>query len=89
MSPSTQHVASAFRGRAAGVRVAAGTHVHSPRSDKVGKELHDFQRQALLLQSKLPLVDRIEGKPEGILNICQQFQAEETRGNKKKQMLKE
>lgn len=47
--------------------------LHSPRSDEVGKVLHDFQRHAFLLRSKLPLVGRMEGKPEGILNVSQQL----------------
>ena len=62
--------------------------VHSPRSDEVGKILHDFQGKAFLLQSKLPLVGRVEGNPKGIQDICQQFQAGKTH-RKKKQKLKE
>lgn len=63
--------------------------VHSPRSDEVGKVLHDFQGHVFLLQSKLPLIGRVEGKPKEILHIGQQLQAEKTHRNKDKQKLKE
>lgn len=90
MSPSTQSVAFEFRMRGGNVRGRLQAHVvHSPRSDEVGKILHDFQGKAFLLQSKLPLVGRVEGKPKGISNICQQFQAGKTHGKKKDQKLKE
>ena len=93
MSPSVQSVTFAFRGRGRDAHDSLQAHmVHSPGSDEVGKILHDFQGKAFLLQSKLPLVDRVEGKPKGIQNICQQFQAGKTHGNKsykKKQKLKE
>lgn len=91
--PSVQSVTFAFRGRGRDAHDSLQAHmVHSPGSDEVGKILHDFQGKAFLLQSKLPLVGRVEGKPKGIQNICQQFQAGKTHGNKsykKKQKLKE
>lgn len=44
MSPSTQSVAFEFRMRGGNVRGRLQAHVvHSPRSDEVGKILHDFQ----------------------------------------------
>ena len=85
-SPSMQIVAPAS-GVGTGacsesVRVRVG---HSPGSDEVGKVLHDLQGHAFLLPGKLPLVGRVKGQPEGILDIGQQFQAEKTHGNKEEQ----
>lgn len=72
------------------VRVCWGAHVvHSPRPEEVGKVLHDRQGHAFLLQRKLPLVGGMEGKPEGMLNVGQQVQAEETRGGEEKHKSKE
>lgn len=65
-----------------------GWGAHSPGSDEVGEVLHDFQRCAFLLRSELPPVGRVEGQPESVLSISQQFQAAGT-GKVEEQELKE
>lgn len=59
--------------------------VHSPGSDEVGKVLHDLQGHASLLPGEPPLVGRVKGQSEDVLNVGQQLQAEKTRGNEEKQ----